>query len=121
MAAGDTLAAIAGRFDTTVQTLRELNFLLDDNILAGQVLSVPAGEPTPTPAPFRYTVQSGDTVFSIASQFGVQPITLIEINNIEDPNSVSIGTELLIPGLEQPAAATPADDSTADSGDASEH
>ena len=38
---GDTLADIAYRFDASVQTLRELNFLLDDNIFAGQLLAVP--------------------------------------------------------------------------------
>ena len=98
----------------TCRPCRELNFLLDDNILAGQVLSVPEGEPTPTPAPFRYTVQAGDSVFSIAAQFGLKPITLIEINNIEDPNSVQVGTELLIPGYQQPTTAAPADDATTD-------
>ena len=78
------------------------------------MLSVPEGEPTPTPAPFRYTVQPGDTVFSIALQFGLTSINLIEANNIEDPNSVAVGMELLIPGVQQPAAST-TDDSGTDS------
>lgn len=109
---GDTLASIALRFDTAVQKLRELNFLLDDNIFAGQVLMVPyvegmtaEGAPTPTPAPFTYEVQPGDSLTSIAIKFGVSSITLIEVNNIQDPNNLSVGDLLLIPGYTPPATA----------------
>jgi LysM repeat protein len=108
---GDTLADIAFRFDASVQTLRELNFLLDDNIFAGQVLAVPyiegmtaEGAPTPTPAPFTYEVQPGDSLTSIAIKFGISAITLIEVNNLEDPNSLSVGDLLLIAGYTPPAA-----------------
>jgi LysM repeat protein len=109
--AGETLASIAAKFETDVQTLRELNFLLDDNIFAGQILEVPyiegmtgEGAPTPSPTPFSYIVQQGDTLSSIAFQFDVQPGVLIEINNILDPNNLIVGTPLLIPGYTGPAA-----------------
>jgi LysM repeat protein len=123
---GDTLADIALRFDTTVQTLRELNFLLDDNIFAGQVLSVPyvegmtaEGAPTPTPAPFVYVVQPGDSLSSIAAKFGISSITLVEVNNIQDPNALAVGDELLIPGYVAPAAAGSTDATGAATGAAS--
>ncbi len=112
---GDTLADIAFRFDASVQTLRELNFLLDDNIFAGQVLAVPyiegmtvEGAPTPTPAPYTYEVQPGDSLTSIAIKFGVSSITLIEVNDLQDPNALSVGDQLLIPGYVPPAAASDA-------------
>jgi LysM repeat protein len=122
---GETLALIAEKFDTEVQTLRELNFLLDDNIFAGQVLSVPyvegmtaEGAPTPSPTPFSYVVQAGDTLSSIAAQFGVQSTILIEVNNILDPNNLTVGTPLLIPGFTSPAGSDVAagDDSASDAG-----
>lgn len=110
---GDTLADIALRFNTTVDMLRQLNYLLDDNIFAGQVLVVPyvegmtaEGAPTPTPAPYVYVVQPGDSLMSIATRFGVSTITLVEVNNIQDPNALSVGDELLIPGYAPPAAAS---------------
>jgi LysM repeat protein len=106
---GETLAGIAGKFETEVQTLRELNFLLDDNIFAGQVLAVPyvegmtvEGMPTATPTPFAYVVQAGDTLSSIAFRFDVRPGTLVEVNNILDPNNLTVGTPLLIPGYVSP-------------------
>ncbi len=121
---GDTLADIAFRFDTSVQTLRELNFLLDDNIFAGQVLAVPyiegmtvEGAPTPTPAPFTYEVQPGDSLTSIAIKFGISSITLIEVNNIQDPNALAVGDLLLIPGYVPPVAA---DDAASDTGSGGE-
>jgi lysozyme len=117
---GETLAGIADKFQTEVQTLRELNFLLDDNIFAGQVLSVPyiegmtaEGAPTPSPTPFTYVVELGDTLSSIAARYNVKPGTLIEVNNILDPNNLAVGTPLLIPGYVSPAGAN---DSSASSG-----
>ena len=109
---GETLASIADKFQTEVQTLRELNFLLDDNIFAGQMLAIPwsegitaEGAPTASPTPFSYVVEQGDTLSSIALQFGVQPGVLIEVNNIMDPNNLAVGTPLLIPGYTSAASA----------------
>jgi LysM repeat protein len=109
---GDTLFSIATKFETDVDTVRKLNFLIDDNIIVGQILQVPykpgmteAGAPTPTPEPFRYTVATGDTLSSIAQKFGVTTVSIIEANGLLDPNAVQVGQEILIPGYQPPAAA----------------
>ena len=47
-----------------------------------------------------YIVQSGDTLGLIASRFGVEIDDLIQENEIIDPNSISAGAELIIPGFE---------------------
>jgi murein DD-endopeptidase MepM/ murein hydrolase activator NlpD len=47
-----------------------------------------------------YIVQSGDTLSIIAARFGVSVNDLIQLNQISDPNLVSVGTHLSIPGLE---------------------
>ena len=44
-----------------------------------------------------YIIQSGDTLSLIALRFGVSLDRLVEVNNIEDQNSISPGTELIIP------------------------
>lgn len=50
--AGDTLSAIAIRFNTTVQALVALNEIKNPNlILVGQVLKISAGAPVSTPVP----------------------------------------------------------------------
>ena len=61
----------------------------------------PAQEPEPTPEPtfFTYTVQTGDTVAAIAASHGIAAETLLwnnpDLNS--DPDSISIGQQLLIP------------------------
>lgn len=108
---GDTLFSVALKFETDVDTLRKLNYLIDDSIIIGQILQVPykpgmteAGAPTPTPEPFRYTVEPGDTLSSIARKFNVTTIAIVEANGLLDPNSVVVGQEFLIPGYQPPAA-----------------
>lgn len=111
---GDTLASIAASLNTSAQKIRELNFLPDDNIFAGQFLTVPEGEPTPTPEPFKHVVAVGETLFAIAALYGVQPFTLVEVNNLQNPDALAAGTELLIPGV----AGSASNGDTSDRGDA---
>ena len=47
-----------------------------------------------------YIVQSGDTLSSIALQFGVDANELQSINQMSDPNALDVGQRLTIPGLE---------------------
>lgn len=102
---GDTLFSIAQKYGTDIETVRQLNFLFSDAISAGQVLRLPlldgyteAGAPTATPVPFRYPIQSGDTLTGIAQKFGVSTDELINANNIVDTNSLYVGQEIVIPG-----------------------
>lgn len=47
-----------------------------------------------------YIVQSGDTLSSIAMRFNVSLEDLMDANNISNPNLLSAGQELVVPGLE---------------------
>ena len=112
---GDSLSWIAEKFGTTTQVLRELNFLPDDDIQIGSVLEVPyvegitaEGAPTPTPGPFTYTVQQGDTLGDIAVKFNASPIEIIEANNLENPDALIVGSVLLIPGYTEEETSAPA-------------
>ncbi len=46
-----------------------------------------------------YIVQPGDTLLGIASQFGITTQELIDANGISNPDILSVGTQLVIPGL----------------------
>ncbi|MDX1436037.1 MAG: LysM peptidoglycan-binding domain-containing protein [Anaerolineales bacterium] len=53
---------------------------------------------TPTiSGPFIYIVEDGDTCFSIAEKFGVDVVTLIEINELTADCPLFPGTEIVIP------------------------
>jgi len=44
-----------------------------------------------------YIVQKGDTLIEIAVRFGIPSRTIIQANNIENPDVLSIGQKLIIP------------------------
>ncbi len=58
---------------------------------------VPLTTPLPSPTPFTYTVQTGDTISGIALKFGVSMDDLQAANPEVSPNAMSVGTVLKIP------------------------
>ena len=79
------------------------------SILSEGVLQTPEGmvtaeTPLPTPTPFTYTVQRGDTISSIALKFGVSMEDLQAVNPEVSPNAMSVGLVINIPSnLENPS------------------
>ena len=78
-----------------------------------QAVVDPTLTPTPPPAPTptarpttSYTVQAGDTLSAIADRYGVDLDDLIAANEIDDPNLVTVGTVLEIPGSGSRSRAT---------------
>jgi LysM repeat protein len=58
---------------------------------------VAAETPLPTPTPFAYTIQRGDTISSIALKFGVSMDDLLAANPEVSPNAMSVGQVINIP------------------------
>ena len=99
---GDTLLSIARRYGSTVEKIVQANNIANPNlILPGTVLIIPVEvmEPPagPPPGELIYTVQPGDTLSKIASLFQVTVRSIVELNNISDPNRIFPGTKLLLP------------------------
>ncbi|MBC7234231.1 MAG: LysM peptidoglycan-binding domain-containing protein [Chloroflexi bacterium] len=61
--------------------------------------ATPRPLPTPTPVPpsALYHVKSGDTLGTIAEQFGVSIEDLLKVNDIKHRDAIFIGQELIIP------------------------
>ncbi|WP_251545885.1 LysM peptidoglycan-binding domain-containing protein [Limosilactobacillus caecicola] len=101
---GDNLSGIANKFGTTWQSLAQLNNLSNPNLIhVGQVLQLSAGtstntSTTTTTSTGTYTVQSGDNLSSIASQFGTTYETLAQLNNLSNPNLIRVGQVLKVSG-----------------------
>lgn len=60
----------------------------------------PTFTPSPTATevwPKEYIIELGDSLWSVAEEFGVTIELLVAYNEIEDPNNVPIGTKITIP------------------------
>src|SRR5512136_2155302 len=57
----------------------------------------PTFTPAPTPTPVVYIVKSGDTLLSIAIEYGTSVAAIQQANGIINPGSLQIGQELVIP------------------------
>lgn len=75
---GDSLWSIANNFGTTVNQLRELNNLTTDVLQVGQVLILPTNSTIPN----TYTVQPGDSLWSIANRYNTTVAELRRINQL---------------------------------------
>lgn len=101
---GDWFYAIARKFGVTVAALQSANPNVDPTaIYPGQVLNIPGGggsgtEPTPaTRTGQTYTVQVGDTLYSIAVRFNKTVYELQIANQLPNAGAIYVGQTLVIP------------------------
>lgn len=93
---GDTLYSIANKFNTTVNEIKSLNNLSTNILEIGQNLKIPTDSNQVNPNEFSvYTVQKGDSLYSIANKFNTTVQKLIELNKLSSTN-LSVGQKLYI-------------------------
>ncbi|MDX1994858.1 MAG: LysM peptidoglycan-binding domain-containing protein [bacterium] len=110
---GETLAGIAALYGLDVQALAAQNAITEINtVYVGQTLTISAGaEPIPQAtaeviaSDVRHVIQAGETLFGIATQYGVSMADLQQLNGITNPETIFAGQELLIPGGYVPVTA----------------
>ncbi|RBP44092.1 LysM peptidoglycan-binding domain-containing protein [Garciella nitratireducens] len=107
---GDTLYSIALRYHTTINEILMRNPRINPYCLRiGQIICVPM-PPIPKPCPagtFPYTIQAGDTFYSLAKRYHVSLEELLAANPGVDPNNLQIGQKICIPQVN--ASGCPAD------------
>lgn len=102
---GEHVYCISRRFDVNPEEVLQLNGIPAGTILrAGTELRIPqSGNPFPgnrslKSHPTTYMVKSGDTIYSIACEFGdLEPWAIAYANNLSEPHELSAGRELYIP------------------------
>jgi LysM repeat protein len=108
---GDTLTSIAEQFDLGDNgplLIMMYNNLADPTIFVTQELLIPPADaefPTPTPLPetlvpgqeIIYLVLPGDSLQSIALEFDTTEEAIADRNEIDDPNSIQVGQQLIVP------------------------
>lgn len=97
--AGDTIRSIAARYGLKTLTIMGVNHLKNfDTIWPGQKLII-----LPTDG-VMVDVQPGQTLAVIAQLWGVDVDTIANYgpNHISNPNNVTVGQQVIIPGVEPP-------------------
>lgn len=96
--AGDTLYGIANEYGLSVDELKTINNLKNNNLSVGQKLLISGtGEVIGDGADYdTYIVKSGDNLYAIARKYGISVDKLKDINNLSS-NLLSIGQKLLVP------------------------
>jgi LysM repeat protein len=119
--AGDSLWSIAKKHKLTVADLTNANGLAANaNLQPGQKLVIPgkstpasatkgapaaksAAAPRPGGEVVKHVVKTGETLGTIARNYGVRQADIAATNSISDPARIQAGMELIIPGW-QPAS-----------------
>lgn len=96
---GDSLYGIARVYKTTVQEIQKLNNLKSNTLSIGQVLKIPENyvddSSSDLPSFINYVVKRGDSLYSIAKNYGITVDTIIKDNGLIN-NLLSIGQNLKI-------------------------
>lgn len=96
---GDNLYNIANRYGIAVNELKAANNLTSNILSVGQRLIIPKKTIPETTLPENYNVyivKKGDTLYNIATKYGISVNDLIEFNQLTT-TGLTIGQQLLIP------------------------
>lgn len=116
---GDTLSAIASKYNMTVNALATLNSISNPNLIyPGQTLRVADSDKggsvsNKATAPIAnnvstnsYVVKSGDTLSGIASRYGMSTSALASLNGISNANLIYPGQVIKVSGSSNGSSAT---------------
>lgn len=98
---GDTISGIARLYGSTIQGITDINHIINPNVIyPGQTLLIPVEEENMLEVPpgsLVYTVQPGDTLYTVSLLFGVSLRSILALNNIPDPSSIYPGMQIILP------------------------
>ena len=97
---GDTLYAIASKYNLTVDELKRINNLTSNTLSIGQILKVNKSNQSDDSDYITYKVVSGDTLYSIAKKYNTTVNDIKNLNNLTS-NTLSIGQILKIKSSEK--------------------
>ena len=119
---GDTLYSLSKKFQLTVGELRAANNLSESDVInLGQKITIPEADIGTAAALSStnsksisnssktkvYTVQKGDTLYSLARKNNISVADLMVLNNFDSSKVIKIGEKIKIPDLAVTPAKTP--------------
>ena len=95
-------AAIDHRSKQNQATLKEVPQTIHSLLAQQRPAPTPRAPAAPTPRPrteegYEYIVGAGDTLSAIAAAYNVSPKTIIDANNLKNPDNLKVAQKLFIP------------------------
>jgi murein DD-endopeptidase MepM/ murein hydrolase activator NlpD len=103
VAPGETLFTLAQRYNSTPQSLAEVNSISNGALLyAGQEILVTQGATgeIPLETASLHTVQAGDSLLKLSLRYQMPMLDIARANNLDLHMPLQVGARLIIPGLE---------------------
>ena len=93
---GDTLSSISKKYSIKKESIIKVNKLIDENyIFIGQNLKIVDNIiPENNNNELYHEIKKGETLTEIADKYNLSFSKLVEINGIENPNKLELGTKL---------------------------
>src|SRR5438128_6616304 len=98
---GDTLYAVARRYDVPIRSLIEANGLTPPYALA-------TGRRLVLPQVRQHLVRPGETLYAVSRRYGVDVSTLASANELAPPYTIKVGQSLVLPATVQRVEPAPA-------------
>lgn len=99
---GDTLSQIATKYNTSYQYLAKINNIANPNLIfVGQRIYIPTLETSNKgdTSHILYVVQRGNTLTQISKLYDISIQSIVNLNNIANPNLIFTGEILRIPSI----------------------
>tara|TARA_Y100000589_G_scaffold221535_1_gene209103 strand:+ start:10793 stop:11551 length:759 start_codon:yes stop_codon:yes gene_type:complete len=99
---GDTLSSISSKYSISKEMIIKFNNLMDENyIYVGQNLKILNEESSElikdnTMNRKYHEIKEGENLTEISSKYGITLKNLIQLNKIENPDSIEVGKKLII-------------------------
>ena len=95
---GDSLWKIAEEFDTEVNVLKKVNYLLSNVLSLNQELLIPlSNDQNQTFIPYQaHIISEGDTLWNLGIQYNISPAEIAKTNGLKMSSPLRIGSELNI-------------------------
>lgn len=104
---GDTLWKLSQKYNTTIGKIMLFNSLNEHLIYINQILYIPSLPQVPEKSYITYTVQPGDTVWSISIKYGIPNYEILNANGMSESSILTVGQKLKIPVYKIPVKPTP--------------
>ena len=98
MESGDSLWALATKYDTEVKIIEQINYLNNDLLSIGSTLLIPLSKTkTNNFIPYEmHIVSEGDTLWGIARTYNLEVSDLAKMNSINKDSFLRLGQQLTI-------------------------